>query len=197
MDRVVRAVQAMDSRQRQQLLLESSERSGRKVALVGLRGAGKSTIGREVASQLGWTFVELDAFIRDRAGMPLRELFEYHGVERYRSLRLEALEVVLAASGDAIIEVGGSIVMDDEAYARLRASSQTVWLRASPEEHLARVRAQGDMRPMSGREDPLGELRAILVQRRPLYALSQEQVNTSELGLQGSVHAVLNFLESA
>ncbi len=196
-DHLVRVILAMDPRRRQHVMRESGHYSGRKVALVGLRGAGKSTIGRRVAKTLGWQFIELDAFIRKEAGMPLGELFEYHGVERYRALRLEALEGVLAAAGDAIIEVGGSIVMDDEAYSRLRASSETYWLRASPEEHLQRVRDQGDMRPMSGRSDPLGELRAILKQRRPLYGLSSRQFNTEKLGLEGSVNHMLGLIRSA
>jgi XRE family transcriptional regulator, aerobic/anaerobic benzoate catabolism transcriptional regulator len=182
------------SPERRRLLLNTAGGSGRKVALVGLRGAGKSTIGARVAAALSWDFVELDGYIREQAGMPLRELFEYHGVERYRALRLEALESVLAASGDAVIEVGGSIVMDQEAYARLRASSETVWLQATPEEHLRRVKEQGDTRPMAGREDPLGELRGILKQRRPLYALSRFRLDTVEHGLRGSVERLVGLI---
>jgi XRE family aerobic/anaerobic benzoate catabolism transcriptional regulator len=196
LDRLTRAIRKLEGRERQQLLLELEKGAGRKVALVGMRGAGKSTIGRRVAAERGWAFIELDAYIREQAGMPLRELFEYHGVERYRSLRMEALESVLASPGDAIIEVGGSIVMDEEAYARLRISSDTVWLRASPEEHLQRVKEQGDMRPMAGRADPLGELRALLTQRSPLYSLSRLQLNTSELGLEGAVSRLSEYLGS-
>jgi len=194
LDRLAVLAAEMSQGQRRRLLLELAGSGGRKVAMVGLRGAGKSTIGAQVAAELGWEFVELDAYIREQAGMPLGELFEYHGVERYRALRMEALESVLAAKGDAIIEVGGSIVMDQEAYSQLRASSETVWLQASPEEHLRRVREQGDTRPMAGRADPLGELRGILAQRRPLYALSQFQLDTDEYGLGGSVERLVGLI---
>lgn len=197
LDRLVVMAGELSAGRRRRLLLDLAGSGGRKVALVGLRGAGKSTIGARVARELGWAFVELDAYIREQAGMPLGELFEYHGVERYRALRLEALESVLAATGEAIIEVGGSIVMDQEAYARLRASSETVWLQASPEEHLRRVLEQGDTRPMAGRADPLGELRGILKQRRPLYGLSQFRLDTVEHGLGGSVERLVGILEVA
>jgi XRE family aerobic/anaerobic benzoate catabolism transcriptional regulator len=154
-----------------------------KVALIGLRGAGKSTVGRAVGKQLRWDFVELDEEVRTMAGMTLRDLFEYHGVEQYRTLRMQALQQVLAREGSTIIEVGGSVVLDDEAYTRLKESCYTVWLKATPFEHLKRVKDQGDTRPMSGRINPLGELRAILLEREPFYGQAREQIDTAGVSL--------------
>ncbi len=150
----------------------------RKTGLVGLRGAGKSTIGALLAESTGCGFVVLDREVERLAGMSLAEVFEFHGVERYRALAREALAEVLARPGDAVIEVGGSLVTDEELYARLRAGCRVVWLRASPEEHLRRVREQGDLRPMRGRSDALGELREILAAREPLYGLAEVQIDT-------------------
>jgi len=150
----------------------------RKTALVGLRGAGKSTIGAVLADRTGCELVVLDREVERLAGMSLAEVFEFHGVERYRALAREALAEILARPGDAVIEVGGSLVTDEELYARLRAGCRVVWLRASPEEHLRRVREQGDLRPMRGRSNALGELREILTAREPLYGLAELQIDT-------------------
>jgi len=166
----------------------------RKVSLIGLRGAGKSTIGKQVSQQKNWSFVELDERIRQRVGMSLRDLFEYHGMERYRQLRQEVLEEVLGEPGDAIIEIGGSVVLDDSAFLVLRERTQTVWLKATPYDHLQRVKEQGDNRPMAGRMNPLGELRSILEEREPLYATANHMVNTSKGTLQDACGAVLQLL---
>ena len=105
---------------------------------------------------MNWSFVELDDRIRETAGMGLRELFEYHGVERYRALRMRVLEEVLRERGDVVLEVGGSIVLDEKAYGLLQEKTMTVWLKATPFDHLQRVKEQGDTRPMAGRVNPLG-----------------------------------------
>jgi XRE family aerobic/anaerobic benzoate catabolism transcriptional regulator len=175
----------------QQDLLRSVQRRGDKIALIGLRGAGKSTIGAMAAERAGCVFVELNRRVEEVAGMSLGELFEYHGAEGYRAAAIEALEQVLSEPGRAIIEVGGSLVLDERAMELLKEHSRMVWLQASPEEHLRRVREQGDVRPMAGREDALGELRAILEQRAPLYGQALEHVDTVALGVEGAVRAVL------
>ncbi len=162
-----------------------------KVALVGLRGAGKSTIGAEVARELAWSFVELGREIESQAGMSTGEVFEYHGAARYREWALEALERLLRRPEPAVIEVGGSLVVDPAVLQLLRERTVLVWLRATPEQHLARVRAQGDLRPMAGRADALGELRQILAAREPLYAQAAVQVDTVEQGRLGTVRAVV------
>jgi len=175
----------------QQELLRSLQNRGNKIALIGLRGAGKSTIGLLAAQRSDCAFVELDLRVAQVAGMSLGELFEYHGAEGYRSAAIEALEQVLSEPGRAIIEVGGSLVLDERAMALLKEHSRLIWLQATPEAHLQRVRDQGDVRPMAGRRDPLGELQAILQRRAPVYSQAPEHVNTVAVGVEGAVDAIL------
>jgi XRE family aerobic/anaerobic benzoate catabolism transcriptional regulator len=179
-------------RNAQQELLRSIQSRSDKVALIGLRGAGKSTIGALAAERAGCEFVELDRRVAQVAGMSLGELFEYHGAEGYRSAAIEALEQVLSEPGRAIIEVGGSLVLDERAMALLKEYSRLIWLQASPGEHLRRVREQGDVRPMSGRKDARGELEAILKRRSPLYSQAPEHVDTVAVGIEGAVEAILS-----
>lgn len=150
-----------------------------RIALVGLRGAGKSTIGRELAQRLEVPFVELDERIERRAGLSLAAIFDLQGVETFRRLERETLEEVLAEGQRQVIATGGSIVTSPETYARLREACHTVWLRADPEQHLQRVLDQGDHRPMQGHPRALDELREILERRSSLYALADEKVETS------------------
>lgn len=152
---------------------------GERLALVGLRGAGKSTLGRRLALELEAPFVELDARIEARAGLSLAEIFDLQGVEVYRELEREALEEVLAEGQRMVIATGGSLVTSPETFARLRESCRTLWLRASPEEHLERVLAQGDRRPVEGHPRAMEELREILERRAPLYALCDGRVETA------------------
>ena len=135
-----------------------------KVALVGLRGAGKSTVGAALAGRLGAEFVELDAEVEAEAGMSLGEIFELHGEEAYRALERAVLERVLTATGPAVIAAGGSIVKSPESWRILREGARTVWLQATPDDHLERVRAQGDLRPMRGWADPRAVLEQILAE---------------------------------
>ncbi len=155
---------------------------GERVALVGLRGAGKTTVGRALARALDARFVELDERIEARAGLSLAEIFDLHGVEAYRRYEREALEEVLGEGQRLVIATGGSIVTSEETWARLRAVCRTVWLRAAPEEHLARVLQQGDRRPMAGRPRALEELREILTRREPRYALADLTLDTADAG---------------
>lgn len=189
-DAVAAAVRAlpMEAQRHEALRLGAARRE--KLALVGLRGAGKSTAGRRVAERWGCPFVELDRAIEDAAGMVLADVFEVHGAEGYRLLAREALERALQAPGRAVLELGGSLVADEELYGLLRRHARVVWLRASPEEHLRRVQAQGDLRPMQGRADALGELRAILDARTPLYRLADHQIDTGQ-GLPAVVETLL------
>lgn len=169
---------------------------GERVALVGLRGAGKSTVGRQLALSLEVPFVELDERVERLAGMTLAELFDLRGAATYRRLEREALEETLAEGQRQVIATGGSIVQDEETFARLRESCRTIWLRATPEEHLARVLDQGDRRPTAGRPRAMEELREILDARGPRYALCERTVETSGRGPDEVTAEVLAGLES-
>ncbi len=168
------------------------------VALVGLRGAGKSTIGRRIADALGARFVELDHEIEARAGLPLSQIFELHGETYYRRLERSALIELLGASKrPLVIATGGGLVTDPESWSLLRAKARTVWLSARPEDHLERVRAQGDLRPMRQRPAAMAELRTLLGVRTPLYSRAELSIDTSELGVEGSVEAIRKRLDAS
>ena len=159
-------------------LLEEASR-GQRVALLGLRGAGKSTIGVRLAARRGVPFVELDHRVEEAAGLSLREIFELHGEESYRHWEREALESVLADGGPAVLATGGGIVAHTEAYELLRRHAVTVWLRANHEDHWDRVVAQGDHRPMAN--DPLARQRLadLMTRREPLYRTADHTIDTS------------------
>lgn len=168
-----------------------------KIALVGLRGAGKSTVGARLAERTGATFVELDGLVEQEAGMTLSEIFELRGESHYRALEREVLERTLRRRGNMVIAAGGSVVTAPETWRRLQEGAQTVWLQASPASHLARVRAQGDLRPMRGRPNAKAELEAILAERAGLYAQADVHVHTDGIDVDGVVSALANASESA
>jgi XRE family transcriptional regulator, aerobic/anaerobic benzoate catabolism transcriptional regulator len=149
------------------------------IALVGLRGAGKSSLGRELASRLGVSFVELDEAITGEAQMTLSAIFEIHGEAYYRAMEREVLRRVLDAGKPAVIATGGSIVTDPETWSLLRSRARTIWLKATPREHWDRVVAQGDVRPMRGRPRAMNELRQLLSARTPLYEQADVTIDTS------------------
>jgi XRE family aerobic/anaerobic benzoate catabolism transcriptional regulator len=164
-----------------------------KIALVGLRGAGKSSLGRQLAAARGWPFVELDRRVEEAAGMRLGALFELRGEAHYRALEAQALAELLDEAGPVVIAAGGSIVTAPETWARLRQGARTVWLKASPASHLGRVQAQGDMRPMQGRPEALAELTALWAERAPLYAQADLTVDTDARGEAGALSALLGW----
>jgi XRE family aerobic/anaerobic benzoate catabolism transcriptional regulator len=157
----------------------STPAPGRVIALLGLRGAGKSTVGPEVARRLDLPFVELDALVAREAGMPLSTIFEMHGEAWFRKLENEVLRAFLDEHPAAVLATGGSLVTAPETYALLRKRTITVWLRARPEDHWNRVLRQGDARPMRNRANAMAELKVLLRTRRPLYALADHVVDTS------------------
>ncbi len=159
------------------------ERGAPTVALLGLRGAGKTTIGAALARRLGVPFVELDALVENLAGLPLPEIFAVHGEDHYRRTEARALEEFLARGRAAVLATGGGIVNSREAFDRLRRGAFTVWLRASPEDHMERVVKQGDRRPIAagGRRRAMTQLRRILSARTALYAEADLAVDTSSL----------------
>lgn len=150
-----------------------------RICLIGLRGAGKSTLGARAGRELGLPFFELNREIEETTGMPIAEVMALYGQDGYRDLEAEALERVTQAHDAMILAVAGGLVAEPETYARLLAQFHTVWLRAEPEEHMARVRAQGDERPMAGNPQAMAQLRALLASREPLYARAEAQLDTS------------------
>jgi XRE family aerobic/anaerobic benzoate catabolism transcriptional regulator len=149
------------------------------IALLGLRGAGKTTIGRRLARRLRVPFVELDRRVEEAAGLSLAEIFALHGEEYYRRLEREALEAVLAEGRPLVLATGGGLAASPETYALLRRRALTVWLRAHPEDHWNRVVQQGDRRPMANNPQAMAELRRLLAVRAPLYAEAHHVVDTS------------------
>ena len=162
-------------------LLRDDERAPRagRIALLGLRGAGKSTLGAKLAQSLGAPFVELDREVEKEAGAKLGEMFAMYGQDAFRRFERRALERVLNQHERAVIATGGSLVTDPATYALLRESCLCVWLKASPEEHMSRVIAQGDMRPFKGRSAAQDEIRKLLADRDRLYARAEVTLETS------------------
>jgi XRE family transcriptional regulator, aerobic/anaerobic benzoate catabolism transcriptional regulator len=150
-----------------------------RIALIGLRGAGKSTLGSKLAAERNLPFIELDHEIEKETGMPLAEIFSLYGQSGYRAIEKRTLERVLGANDRAVISVGGGIVSEKETYDYLLAHCYTIWLRAQPEEHMSRVIAQGDFRAMAGSDRAMEDLRRILESREPLYRKADACVDTS------------------
>ncbi|MEX1026203.1 MAG: shikimate kinase [Planctomycetota bacterium] len=171
-------------------------RAGERIALVGVRGAGKSTVGALLAQRLDAPFVELDERVERTAGLSLAELFDLHGADSFHHFEREALEGVLAGGERQVLATGGSIVDAPETYDRLLATCRTVWLAASPEVHMQRVRSQGDARPMQGRPQALEQLRRLLARREPAYARAELVVATDALEPEQVATRVLDALHA-
>jgi XRE family aerobic/anaerobic benzoate catabolism transcriptional regulator len=157
------------------------------IALLGLRGAGKSTIGKALAGRLEVGFFELDRLVEAEAGMGLSELFAIHGEDYFRQLELRALTRFLDAHPRAVLATGGGLVTSPEAFSLLLARARTVWLKATPEEHWNRVVKQGDLRPMQNRPHAMSELRRRLKEREPLYRRAERECATSSRPVAGVV----------
>jgi XRE family aerobic/anaerobic benzoate catabolism transcriptional regulator len=149
-----------------------------RIALVGLRGAGKTTLGQLAAQALAVPFVELDREIERASGMELSEIFAVHGQAMFRSLERQCLETIVARFERVVIATGGSLVTEPATYDLLQSTCFVVWLSAAPDEHMSRVLAQGDLRPMADGPQAMDDLKAILESRTPLYAKANAVVNT-------------------
>ena len=150
-----------------------------RVALLGLRGAGKSTLGRLLALRMEVPFSELDDLIQERAGLTVAEIFELQGAAAYRRWESEALEDWLGHHGSGVLAVPGGVVQSPETYERLLRTCRTVWLQAEPEEHWQRVIDQGDLRPMHDDPQAMDRLRTLLSERTPEYRRAELTVETS------------------
>ncbi|MEL6346842.1 MAG: shikimate kinase [Myxococcota bacterium] len=168
----------------------------KKVTLVGLRGAGKSTVGHALSSVLGMPFVEIDDRIAQAGGLSLSEIFEVGGSGLYRELEARVIDQILAEDGACVLAAGGSVVTSPGTWRALRRRTRTVWLKASPQSHLQRVINQGDLRPMRGRPDALRELTEILARRSPLYAMADLTLDTERLGMDGVLARLTEYIQS-
>jgi XRE family aerobic/anaerobic benzoate catabolism transcriptional regulator len=164
-----------------------------RIALIGLRGAGKSTLGRLLARHLGCPFIELDRMVEQDYGASIPDIIEIAGTATFRRHERAALERVIAGHDAAVITTAGGIVSDRESYALLMRRSHTIWIKARPEEHMGRVMAQGDFRPMAQNREAMADLVAILDARGPDYARAQAQLDTSGEGVEQSFAKLLRI----
>lgn len=176
------------------LLTDADAPPANVIALLGLRGAGKTTVGRRLAKRRRVPFVELDRRIEKAAELSLGELFSLHGEDYYRRLEREVLQEVLG-EGPMVLATGGGIVASPDTFAMLRRSAVTVWLRAQPEDHWNRVVRQGDRRPMADHPQAMADLRALLTTREPLYSMADHVVDTSALPVAKVVDAITQALD--
>ena len=164
------------------------------IALLGLRGAGKSTVGRRLARRLRVPFFELDRRVEEAAGLSLAEIFALHGESYYRRLEKETLTRLLDEGRSMVLACGGGLVTARDTFDLLGRGALTVWLRAEAEDHWNRVVKQGDRRPMADHPQAMGELRRLLRSREALYAEAAHTVDTSKLTPQAAVAAVASLL---
>jgi XRE family aerobic/anaerobic benzoate catabolism transcriptional regulator len=166
----------------------------RRIALIGLRGAGKSTLGRLLARHLDMPFIELDAEIEKDFGLSLGEIFALSGQSAYRRSERRALEGVIGRCPCFVLAAGGSIVAEPDTYEELLSRCFTVWVKTSPEEHMSRVIAQGDFRPMADNKEAMADLGRILAARTPFYARADAVVETAGLTVETSLRQLLEVL---
>jgi XRE family aerobic/anaerobic benzoate catabolism transcriptional regulator len=175
----------------------ANEARSARVALVGLRGAGKSTLGAMLAEDLGFPFVELSTEIEKFAGCSIAEIQALYGVNAYRRYERRALEEAVQIYPEAVIAVPGGLVSEPATFNLLLAHCTTVWLYADPEDHMKRVMAQGDMRPMADNKEAMEDLRRILAGRAPFYAKSEHRLDTSAQPLQPTFVALRDLVRKA
>jgi XRE family aerobic/anaerobic benzoate catabolism transcriptional regulator len=150
-----------------------------RIALIGLRGAGKSTLGRSLADKLGFSFIELDRLVEQDYGAGIPDLIEMAGLATFRRYERACLDRVIEREKAAVIATAGGIVANEETFALLLRRTHTVWIKAGPDEHMSRVMGQGDFRPMAKNREAMADLVAILDARAPDYARAQAELDTS------------------
>jgi XRE family aerobic/anaerobic benzoate catabolism transcriptional regulator len=174
----------------------SSRQDCSRIALVGLRGAGKTSLGSRLAEYRGVPFVQLVTEIEKLGGMPVGEILTLSGQDGYRRLEERALFEVLASHDKCIIETGGSIVSETRLLSLLMTTCHVIWVKALPEEHMQRVIDQGDMRPIESMDDAMADLRRILEAREPFYAQAHTVIDTSGSTLEASFQQLLTALSN-
>jgi XRE family transcriptional regulator, aerobic/anaerobic benzoate catabolism transcriptional regulator len=162
------------------------------IALIGLRGAGKSTLGKMLAKKIGWNFVELNKEIEAQNGLSVAEIIALYGQEGFRRMEQAALGQLLARKELTVLATGGGIVSEPLTFDLILSSFYTIWLKAEPEEHMARVRRQGDLRPMADDRSAMAELRTILRSREPLYARASAVVDTAGLSVDAAAARLID-----
>ena len=166
----------------------------RRMAFIGLRGAGKSTLGAALAERLEMPFLELDRLIEQESGLTLNLIFDFRGQAGFRELERQCLENVLRRHPCFILATGGSLVSEPGTFERLLSSCFTVWVRTSPEEHMRRVIDQGDMRPMSNNRGAMSDLKRILAEREVLYSKADIQIDTAGRTFEQSLDILIQTL---
>jgi XRE family aerobic/anaerobic benzoate catabolism transcriptional regulator len=192
-------IQRLDSEEQHlalQLLYQnfSSTHDCSRIALVGMRGAGKTSLGSRLAKQIDVPFVQLVTEIEKLGGMPVAEILSLSGQDGYRRLEEKALFDILARLEKCVIETGGSIVSETSLFNVLLTSCHVVWIKALPEEHMQRVIDQGDMRPIESNDHAMADLRRILDAREPFYAQSHAIIDTSNANMEKSFQQLLATL---
>lgn len=171
----------------------SSVGRAQRIALIGLRGAGKSTLGRELGDQLGFPFIELDPLVEQEYGAPIPDLIEMAGVATFRRYERACLDRVIAQQDAAVIATAGGIVANAETFGVLLRSTHTVWIKARPDEHMSRVVQQGDFRPMAKNREAMADLNAILEARAADYARAHAVLDTSGDPMERSCEKLLQI----
>ena len=175
------------------------DRTGRaeRIALIGLRGAGKSTLGQALARHLGWRFVEMSREIEAEAGVPVDEIFDLWGQAAYRRYERRALDRILSMPARMVLATGGGVVSEPATFERLLDGFFTIWIQASPKEHWDRVIHQGDLRVEgSGDTEALADMRRILAQRDPLYGKADVHLRTSGQTARQSLAELVGLLRN-
>ena len=164
------------------------------IALIGLRGAGKSTLGKMLAERIGWSFVELNKEIERDNGLSVAEIIALYGQEGFRRMEQAALGQLLARKELMVLATGGGIVSEPLTFDLILSSFYTIWLKAEPEEHMTRVRRQGDLRPMADDRSAMAELRNILLSREPLYSRASATVDTAGLSVDAAAARLIDVV---
>jgi len=190
----VHGLDSKDQHRALQLLYQnfSTVRDCKRIALVGMRGAGKTSLGMSLAEQLGVPFVQMGTEIERLAGMPVSEILSLSGQDGYRRLEEKALLEVLARLEKCVIETGGSIVSESSVFNVLLTTCKVVWIKALPEEHMQRVVDQGDLRPIESNDHAMADLRRILEAREPYYAQAHAVIDTSGSSLEESFQQLVS-----